>query len=76
MLARTLVHRAQREAQVALALGHAPRALDEIAREAYADTPGAHPALARMQTLANLVHLEQRGEARRSDPAGEAWSSA
>ena len=75
-LARALAHRAQREAQVALTLGPAPRSLEDIAREAYADTPDAPPALARMQSLAHLVHLEQRGEARRIDPAGAAWSSA
>ncbi len=74
-LARTLAHRAQREAQVALALGPAPLPLDAIAREAYADTPDAHPVLARMQALAHLVHLEQRGEARRADPEGRDWSA-
>jgi glyoxylase-like metal-dependent hydrolase (beta-lactamase superfamily II) len=76
VLARTLAHRAQREAQVALALGPAPRPLEDLAREAYADAPEAPLALARMQTLAHLVHLEQRGEARRADPPGEAWSQA
>ncbi len=74
--ARALAHRAQREAQVALALGPAPRPLEDLAREAYADAPEAPPALAQMQALAHLVHLEERGEARRADPKGAAWSSA
>jgi glyoxylase-like metal-dependent hydrolase (beta-lactamase superfamily II)/8-oxo-dGTP pyrophosphatase MutT (NUDIX family) len=74
-LARALAHRSQREAQVALALGPAARSLEEIAREAYADTPDAPPALARMQALAHLVHLEQRGDARRADPEGWDWSA-
>ncbi len=74
-LGRTLAHRARREAQVALALGPAPSPVEEIAREAYADAPDTHPALARMQTLSHLIHLERRGEARRSDPGGAAWRS-
>lgn len=75
-LGHALTHRARREAQVALALGPFARPVEEIAREAYAESPETHPALAQMQTLAHLVHLERRGEARRSDAAGKAWRSA
>ncbi|HEX4823011.1 MAG TPA: MBL fold metallo-hydrolase [Candidatus Polarisedimenticolaceae bacterium] len=67
-LAAAVAHREERERLVAAALNDTPRALQDIARDAYADTPEAPAFLREMQTRAHLVHLKERGAAR---PEGE-----
>ena len=68
-LAAALAHRAEREGKVQAALTVLPRSVEEIVVEAYADTPGAHPELARRQALAHLERLVRLGLAA-SGPAG------
>lgn len=73
-LRRVIAHRREREAAVVAALRErAPVTLDEIARQAYADTPGLPPPLIRGQTLAHLRLLERRGRARRAGREGASW---
>ena len=72
-LERYLAHRAAREARVKAALGGEPRSLEELAREAYADTPGAWPPVAERSTLAILEKLVAEAEARLE---GERWARA
>ena len=60
----TLRHRRYREHRVHDALSRWD-ALLEITRDAYADSPGAHPELARRATLSHLIDLERRGIAQR-----------
>ncbi|MBT9555723.1 MAG: MBL fold metallo-hydrolase [Myxococcales bacterium] len=60
----TLRHRRYREHRVHDALSRWD-ALIEITRDAYADSPGAHPELARRATLSHLLDLERRSLARR-----------
>jgi len=72
-LAAVIEHRAMRERRVRAALGAAGRLLQDIAVEAYADTPTAHPYLAERSTLAILEKLRGEGIAR--ETAG-AWSLA
>jgi endoribonuclease LACTB2 len=66
-----LAHRAAREAQVRAALGSELRTLEDISRDAYADTPTAWPPVAERSTLAILEKLREAGEARRD---GERWA--
>jgi len=68
-----LEHRRQREQRILEALSPAGTPLSGIASAAYVDTPGLAPPLIEGQTLAHLVHLEQRDEARRVDDAGTIW---
>ncbi|MBP7146286.1 MAG: MBL fold metallo-hydrolase [Acidobacteria bacterium] len=62
-LDKALAHREDRERQVREALRDEPRPLADIAREAYADTPGVPSRLAELQALAHLLHLQQQGAA-------------
>jgi glyoxylase-like metal-dependent hydrolase (beta-lactamase superfamily II) len=71
---RVLAHRRAREARVLAALG-APRPLDDLLGEVYADTPGAAPELARMALQAHLLKLEREGRAH-SGPDGWAAGAA
>jgi glyoxylase-like metal-dependent hydrolase (beta-lactamase superfamily II) len=73
-IAATIVHREEREAKVASALGAEPRALTAIASDAYADSPQAPAFLREMQTRAHLRHLAQRGAATAHDENGSRWS--
>lgn len=70
-LERYLAHREAREVRVKAALGAEPRSVEELAREAYADTPTAWPPVAERSTLAILEKLFAEGEARR---VGERWT--
>ena len=72
-LERYLAHRAAREARVKAVLGPEPRSLEELAQEAYADTPTAWPPVAERSTLAILEKLLAEAEARR---VGERWASS
>ncbi|MGO9832469.1 MAG: MBL fold metallo-hydrolase [Myxococcaceae bacterium] len=72
-LERYLAHRAAREARVKAALSGELRSLEELAREAYADTPGAWPPVAERSTLAILEKLAAEAEAR---VEGERWARA
>jgi glyoxylase-like metal-dependent hydrolase (beta-lactamase superfamily II)/8-oxo-dGTP pyrophosphatase MutT (NUDIX family) len=67
---RVLDHRREREERILAALAGGASSVEAIAREAYADTPEAPPALAAAQVAANLRSLERRGLARR---AGTGW---
>jgi len=58
-----LAHRAAREERVKAALSGAARSLEDIAREAYADTPAAWPPVAERSTLAILEKLAAEAEA-------------
>jgi glyoxylase-like metal-dependent hydrolase (beta-lactamase superfamily II)/8-oxo-dGTP pyrophosphatase MutT (NUDIX family) len=60
-----LDHRRGREERIVAALARGARSAEEIAREAYADTPEAPPSLAAAQVLANLDSLARRGLVRR-----------
>ena len=54
-------HRMARHQAVLDAVGTGKQTLEEIARDAYADTPSAHPGLARDQTLSHLVAHQRAG---------------
>lgn len=64
LIEATLRHRQDRERRIEAVLGFRPRPLEDIASEAYQDTPEAHPELARRQTLAHLLDLARQGRAR------------
>lgn len=72
-LERYLAHREARELRVKAALREAPQSLEELAQEAYADTPSAWPPVAERSTLAILLKLAGEAEARR---VGERWAKA
>jgi endoribonuclease LACTB2 len=72
-LERYLAHREARELRVKAALREAPQSLEELAQEAYADTPTAWPPVAERSTLAILLKLAGEAEARRM---GERWAKA
>ena len=63
-------HRWGRESGILAALSRGPRSLDDIAREAYQDTPKIPELLAQTQTSAHLAHLERKGAVSRE---GDAW---
>lgn len=69
LIETTLNHRQERETRIAALLSSRPATVEEIAAEAYRDTPEAHPALARRQTLAHLLHLVFQGRAANSGGA-------
>ncbi len=69
-LQRYLSHREAREARVKAALGAEPRSLEELAADAYSDTPTAWPPVAERSTLAILEKLVAEAEARQ---LGQAW---
>jgi endoribonuclease LACTB2 len=62
-LAGYLAHRAAREARVLAALGREPRTLEDVSRDAYADSPTAWPPVAERSTLAILEKLLSEGAA-------------
>jgi glyoxylase-like metal-dependent hydrolase (beta-lactamase superfamily II) len=68
-----LEHRREREQRILEALTPVGTPLSGIASAAYADTPALPRRLTEGQTLAHLVHLEQRDEAQRVDDAGTSW---
>jgi glyoxylase-like metal-dependent hydrolase (beta-lactamase superfamily II) len=68
---RVLDHRGERESKIVDALRDGPKPVDEVARIAYADTPGAAPALALSQATSHLDRLVRMGRGRRD---GELWS--
>ncbi len=66
-LAAVIDHRALRERRVRAALATQGRPLDELAADAYADTPTALPYLAERSTLAILEKLRAEGAVREAD---------
>jgi endoribonuclease LACTB2 len=72
-LERYLAHREARELRVKAALKEAPQSLEDVAREAYADTPNAWPPVAERSTLAILEKLLEEAGARR---VAEGWAKA
>jgi len=70
-LASVIEHRAMRERRVQAALSAQTRTLDELAGDAYADTPGVIPYLAERSTLAILEKLRDDGVAQES---GGGWA--
>ena len=66
-LTAVLEHRAMRERRVQAALSTVSRPLEELAAEAYADTPSAMPYLAERSTLAILEKLRGEGVARETE---------
>jgi endoribonuclease LACTB2 len=68
-----LAHRAAREARVLAALREKPRTLEEVALEAYGDTPTAWPPVAERSTLAILEKLQGEAQAR---AVGQGWARA
>jgi len=72
-LEKLVAHREERERRIRALLTADPRPLDEIAREAYPDAPEVPVVLKRTQTLAHLLEMERRTDARRSDTEGLAW---
>lgn len=73
-LDRAIAHREERGQRVLDAVTAGPPDLPSIAAAAYADTPGAPPRLAALQTRAHLLDLERRGLVRRLDDAGDGWA--
>lgn len=71
--AKALEHRMARQEGVLAALGDGTTPLVACAREAYADTPQAPPALREAQTRAILEHLERMGRVARVDADGTRW---
>jgi glyoxylase-like metal-dependent hydrolase (beta-lactamase superfamily II) len=69
-LGRVRAHREERETRIVRALDEGCRALADLARAAYADTPGVVAFLAERQTLAHLIRLERAGKAER---VGDRW---
>ena len=57
-------HRRARHARVLDAVQAGHRIVADISREAYADSPEAHPGLAQDQTLAHLLAHAQQGTVR------------
>ncbi len=66
-LSAVIDHRALRERRVQAALSSQGRSLEEVAAEAYADTPTAPPYLAERSTLAILEKLRDEGRVREMD---------
>jgi glyoxylase-like metal-dependent hydrolase (beta-lactamase superfamily II) len=60
-------HRLAREARVLDAVRRDPTSLDDVAREAYADTPAAPRVLAERSARAHLQRLEVLGQVRHTD---------
>ncbi len=68
-----VAHRLAREARVRDAVGVDETPLEDIVARAYADTPGAHPALATRSARAHLARLARHGEVARGV---EGWRRA
>ena len=62
LLTHYLNHRKDRHLRVLNAVKSGNRSLDSITREAYENTPEAHPSLAMDQTYSHLLALEKSGE--------------
>ena len=60
-------HRGARHNKVLQAVKEGSCQLSEIAVKAYADTPNAHPGLAKDQTLTHLLSHQRRGKVTRDD---------
>jgi ribonuclease/clavin/mitogillin len=73
-LGRLIEHRALREAAIRERLASGSASLAEIAQAAYVEKSRMPAALIEAQTLAHLIRLERRGEARRVDAQGGTWS--
>lgn len=61
VLKRYIAHRRSRHDRVHAAVNAGLTSLADIARQAYEDTPDAHPGLAEDQTLSHLMALEREG---------------
>lgn len=57
-----IAHRSARQQRVLDAVKRDTSDLADISIAAYADTPDAHPGLARQQTLSHLLSLQRAGE--------------
>lgn len=55
-------HRQARHDKILSILEDGEKELDEISKEAYSDTPKAHPMLARQQTLSHLLAWQRQGK--------------
>jgi ribonuclease/clavin/mitogillin len=65
-----VAHRLAREARVLGAVRALPTSFDDVVEAAYADTPGAHPELARRSARAHLERLARLGDVARE---GDRW---
>jgi len=61
LISHYIQHRAARHARVLNAVQQGKSDLADIAVEAYADSPDAHPALAEDQTLSHLLAHQREG---------------
>jgi glyoxylase-like metal-dependent hydrolase (beta-lactamase superfamily II) len=66
LLDRYISHREGRHARVLEALNQGISNIQEIANQAYADTPDAHPMLKVDQTISHLISHERAGRIRKS----------
>jgi glyoxylase-like metal-dependent hydrolase (beta-lactamase superfamily II) len=72
-----LAHRAEREAQVVVALADGPRTIAEMVEVIYADHPKEVHPLAARSVLAHLLKLAEEGRAERTGKADEGpWAAA
>ena len=62
LLTRYIKHRTVRHSRVLDAVKSGFSDVNSIAKEAYEDTPDAHPALALDQTISHLTALEKSGD--------------
>ena len=67
LLDRYIEHRSARHERVLDAVSSGITSLDDIARSAYEDTPGANPLLSRDQTLSHLRSLASSGKVEERD---------
>jgi len=72
-LSRVARHREEREERIEEILGAEPLDLNEIARQAYEETPGLPAMLTESQSLAHLLRMEGQGRARRAGPSKRRW---
>ncbi len=63
---KVLAHRRAREERVLACLREEPQPVEALTEAVYADTPGAHPELARRSLIAHLLKLAGEGKAYRS----------
>ena len=62
ILRHYIEHRTIRQGKICNAVKEGINNVNDIAKIAYSDTPNAHPALSRQQTLSHLLSLEREGE--------------
>ncbi len=67
LLTRYLKHRNERHSRVLNAVQSSDGSLDAITVQAYADTPDAHPNLARDQAYSHLLALQENGNIRQEN---------